>query len=148
MCEINLQKGLFLCIFPELCDRKCPENSENGKILLSSSIAFYRHAEHYSNPSRTKVSKRGSKKASFYAFFRNYANGSARKNPKTSNSNSANRELSIEVQFVHVVIVEPKLLKEALKRGLFTRFYGITRPQVSENIRKHQISTQLIKSFP
>ena len=148
MCEINLQKGLFLCIFPELCDRKCPENSENGKILLSSSIAFYRHAEHCSNPSRTKVSNRGSKKASFYTFFQNYAPGSARKNPETSNFNSANWELSIEVKFVPVVIVEPKLLKEAQKRGLFTRFSGITRPEVSEKKRKRQISTQLIESFP
>ena len=49
--------------------------------------------------------------------------GSVRKYPKTSNFNSANRELSIEVQFVPVVIVEPKLLKEALKRGLFYAFF-------------------------
>ena len=96
MCEINLQKGLFLCIFPELCDRKCPENSENGKILLSSSIAFYRHAEHYSNPSRTKVSKKRLKKASFYAFFRNYETGSAQKNSEMTKFNSAHQELSIE----------------------------------------------------
>ena len=70
-----------------------------------------------------KLIKEALKRGLFYAFFRNYAAGSVRKYPETSNFNSANRELSIEVQFVPVVIVEPKLLKEALKRGLFYAFF-------------------------
>ena len=81
-----------------------------------------------------KLIKEALKRGLFYAFFRNYAAGSVRKNPETSNFNSANRELSIEVQNIITALTEPKLIKEALKRGLFYVFF---RDCAAGSVRKN-----------
>ena len=59
------------------------------------------------------------KKASFYAFIRLYSAESGRKIPEMANFKSAHYEFSIEVRFIALVLLEPNVLKVALKKAYF-----------------------------
>ena len=94
------------------------KNFRNEKIHLSSAIAFYRRAVYCCTP-RNKVPKRDSEKGAFLTFFRFPETGSSERSPKIVKFNSARQKLSIDMQFITVLLETKFLFKGSSEKEAF-----------------------------
>ena len=125
MGKIHIQEGLFLGTNREQVDR-------GAKIFLHSAIHkhfIYKYIDVYLDDKPILRCKEIA--LFFYAFLRNYATRSVKKNPKTSIFYLAHHELSIDMKYITIALLEPNFLKEAQKRGFFYSFSGFTGLEVA-----------------
>ena len=138
----TLKGGAFFLCYPEITEAEVTISTEIVKIQRTLSRAVYKDAARLYRKGQleAKFTKNTLKKGLFYAFFRFQATGSGRKIPEMIKFNSAHQELSIEVRFITVSILEPNLLKKGLFYAFFWFYVTGSGRKIPEMVKSNSAS--------